>query len=219
MNSRWLSRALIALAVPALILPAAATSATAAAPAKVPTIDAVAGIYPHLAGGTATESSSKVLGPGKKCKPGKPIKNATSTSASYTPDYTTADPSTLMPTGATPSISVTAMKFPNAKTAIAYLHGFEKSYKDCPGGGGGTGGGGGLPDCKSSIKKIKFKLGHERSGSQITSVCPDSSSAMNMLFVRQGKFVVYATAMSMDATAPSIPSSIDLTKLALDTVS
>lgn len=222
MHRRWLSRALIALTVPALIVPAAATTATAAAPAKVPTIDAVAKIYPHLAGGMANESTSKVPGPGKKCKPGKPIKNATSTSASYTPDYTTADPSTLMPTGATPSISVTAMKFPNTKTAIAYLHGFQKSYKDCPGGGGGTGGGGGgvdLPDCKTSIKKIKFKLGDERSGNQITSICPDSSSAMNMLFVRKGKFVVYATAMSMDATAPSIPSSISLTKLALDTVS
>jgi len=114
MNRRWLSRALIALAVPALIAPVAATSATAAAPAKVPTIDAVAKIYPHLAGGTANASSSKVIGPGKKCKPGKPIKNASSTSASYSPDYTTADPSALLPTGATPTVSVTAMKFPNA---------------------------------------------------------------------------------------------------------
>lgn len=222
MHRRWLSRALIALTVPALIIPAAATSATAAATAKVPTIDAVAKIYPHLAGGTANESSSKVLGPGKKCKTGKAIKGASSTSASYSPDYTTADPSTLMPTGATPMLSVTAMKFPNTKTAIAYLHGFEKAYKDCPTPGGGTGGGGGggqLPDCDTSMKKIKFKLGNERWGYQMKSVCPDSSSAMNMLFARKGRFIVYANAMSMDATAPSIPSSVQLTKLALDTVS
>ena len=68
MNRRWLTRALIALAVPALTVPALATSATAAGGAKVPTIDAVATTYPHLAGGTATESPMKVYGPGKKCK-------------------------------------------------------------------------------------------------------------------------------------------------------
>ncbi|MBA2954161.1 hypothetical protein GON03_07495 [Nocardioides sp. MAH-18] len=220
MHRRWLSRALIALAVPALILPAAATTATAAAPAKVPTIDAVAGIYPHLAGGIANASSSKVIGPGKKCKPGKAIKGASSTSASYSPDYTTADPSALMPTGATPMVTVTAMKFPNAKAAIAYLHGYQASTKDCPGGGGGTGGGGGgsLPDCKTSMKKIKFTLGDERWGYQTKADCPETSTVMNMLFARKGKFIVYANAMSMDATAPSIPSSIDLTKLALSTV-
>jgi len=219
MHRRWLSRALIALAVPALIVPAA--TATAAAPAKVPTIDAVAKIYPHLAGGTASESTSKVLGPGKKCKAGKAIKGASSTSASYSPDYMTADPGALLPTGATPMLSVTALKFPNAKLAIAYLHGFQTSYKDCPGGGGGAGGGGGggqLPDCKYSMTKIKFKLGDERWGNQMKSVCPDSSSVMNMLFARKGKVIVYVNAMSMDATAPSIPSSIDLTKLALGTV-
>jgi hypothetical protein len=222
MNRRWLSRALIALAVPALVVPAVASSATAAAPAKVPTIDAVAKIYPHLVGGTANASSSKVIGPGKKCKPGKPIKNASSTSASYSIDYATADPSAMTPTGAAPMISVTAMKFPNAKAAIAYLHGYQSSYKDCPTPGGGAGGGGGggqLPDCKSSMKKLKFTLGDERWGYQMKSICPDSSSVMNMLFARKGKFIVYANAMSMDATAPSIPSSIDLTKLALDTVS
>ena len=220
MNRRWLSRALIALAVPALFLPAAVTTASAAPTAKVPTIDAVAGIYPHLAGGTANESTSKVLGPGKKCKAGKAIKGASSTSASYSPDYLTADPESLMATGATPMVSVTALKFPSAKAAIAYLRGSQTSAKDCPGGGGGTGGGGGggLPACKSSMKKIAFSLGNERWGYQMKSSCPDNSSVMNMLFARKGKFIVYANVMSMDATAPSIPASINLTKLALTKV-
>ena len=39
-----------------------------------------------------------------------------------------------------------------------------------------------------------------------------------MLFVRDGKFVVYANAMSLDASAPSIPNQIDLTALALKSV-
>ena len=221
MHRRWLTRALIALAVPALTVPAAATSATAAATAQVPTIDAVAAIYPHLAGGTANEFADKVLGPGKKCKAGKPIKGASSRSASYSPDYTTADPSTLMPSAATPMISVTAMRFPSAKVAIAYLRGFQTSAKDCPvpgGGAGGGAGGGGTADCKTSTKKIRFTLGDERWGYQMRSVCPASSTAMNMLFARKGKFVVYANVMSMDATAPAVPPSIALTKLALATV-
>ena len=103
MSSRWLSRALIALAVPALIVPAVASSATAAGAVRVPTVTAVAGIYPHLEGGTATESASKVYGPGRKCKPGKPVKGASARSASYSPDYTSGDPDVYVIDGAHPS--------------------------------------------------------------------------------------------------------------------
>lgn len=46
-----------------------------------------------------------------------------------------------------------------------------------------------------------------------------SSTVFNSLFTRQGRFVVYTGARSMDAAAPSIPKSIDLTDLALKTVS
>ena len=67
---RLVNRVLIALAVPALLIPAAATSATAAGTAQVPTIEAVAEIFTHLEGGSASESGSKVYGPGKNCKPG-----------------------------------------------------------------------------------------------------------------------------------------------------
>ena len=72
------------------------------------------------------------------------------------------------------------------------------------------------------MKKIKFALGDERWGYQMRATCKISgqttSSVFNMLFVRDGKFVIYANAMSMDASAPSIPKSIDLTKLALKSV-
>ena len=37
-----------------------------------------------------------------------------------------------------------------------------------------------------------------------------------MLFVRDGKFVIYANVMSIDGSAPSIKKSIDLTALALE---
>ena len=82
MNRRWMSRALIALVVPALAVPALASSATAAPTVKVPTINAAAKVYPHLAGGTATESATKVYGPGKKCGQTKVIKGATGRTAS-----------------------------------------------------------------------------------------------------------------------------------------
>jgi hypothetical protein len=224
MHRRWLSRALIALAVPALTVPAVASSATAAGTAEVPTIAAVAGIYPHLEGGTANESTSKVYGPGKKCKPGKPIKGASARSASYSPDYTSGDPSVYVIDGAHPGISVTAMKFPSTKAAVQYLHGYATSTKHCPGGnpGGGGSGGGGQPDCDAKTKKLAFTLGDERWGYQMRSTCRISgqttSSVFNVLFVRDGKFVVYANAMSLDASAPSIPKSIDLAALALKSV-
>jgi hypothetical protein len=224
MHRRWLSRALIALAVPALTVPAIASSATAAGSVDVPTITAVAGIYPHLEGGTANESTAKVYGPGKKCQPGKPIKGASAHSASYSPDYTSGDPDAYVIDGEHPSLSVTAMRFPSTKAAIQYLHGSATSTKDCPGGnpGGGGSGGGGQPDCHAKMKKLKFTLGDERWGYQMRSTCRISgqttSSVFNMLFVRDGKFVVYANAMSLDASAPSIPKSIDLTALALKSV-
>ena len=225
MHRRWLSRALIALAVPALTVPAIASSATAAGTVDVPSIAAVAGIYPHLEGGTANESTSKVYGPGKNCKTGKAIKGASARFASYSPDYTSGDPSAYVIDGAHPSISVTAMEFPSTKAAIQYLHGYATSTKHCPGGnpgGGGSGGGGGQPDCDAKMKKLKFSLGDERWGYQMRSTCRISgqttSSVFNMLFVRDGKYVVYANAMSLDASAPSIPKSVDLTALALKSV-
>lgn len=221
MHRRWLTRALTALVAPAITVLALAPAATAAA--EVPTIDAVAKIYPHLEGGTASVSTSKVYGPAKKCKT-KVIKGASQTSASYSPDYSSGDPDVLTMTGAHPGVSATAMKFPTTKAAIAYLHGYSKFAKDCPGGtpGGGGGGGGGTPDCKTSMKKIKFTLGDERWGYQMRSTCKSgtqtTSMVMNSLFARKGKSIVYTSAMSMDATAPSIPLSIDLTELALKSV-
>jgi hypothetical protein len=72
------------------------------------------------------------------------------------------------------------------------------------------------------MKKIKFKLGNERWGYQTKSTCTigdvTSTSVFNSLFARQGRFIVYTGAMSMDASAPSIPASIAMTKLALKTV-
>ena len=224
MHRRWLTRALIALAVPALTVPAFAPSATAAGSfPDVPTVDAVAKIYPHLDGGSANESTSKVYGPGKNCKPGKAIKGAGARSASYSPDYTSGDPDVFEITGETPMLSVTAMRFPSTKAAIQYLHGYSKTAKDCAGGGsGGGGGGGGGITCDTSMKKIKFKLGNERWGYQYRSTCRNgdqtTSSVFNTLFVRKGRFIVYANAMSMDSSAPSIPKSIDLTGLALKSV-
>jgi hypothetical protein len=224
MHRRWLTRALIALAVPALTVPAIASSATAASYPGVPTIDSVVKIYSHLDGGSANESTSKVYGPGKKCKPGKAIKGAGARSASYSPDYTSGDPDVFVINGDHPMLSVTAMKFPSTKAAIAYLHGYGKTAKDCPGGGsgGGAGGGGGGIKCDTSMKKIKFTLGDERWGYQYRSTCKDgdqtTSSVFNTLFARKGRFIVYANAMSMDTSAPSIPKSVQLTALALKSV-
>lgn len=220
MHRRLLRRALIGLVAPAVTVVALAGPATAAA--QVPTLDEAATVYAHLENGTSSESSGKVYGPGKKCKPGKAIKGATARSASYSPDYTSGDPSAYVIDGERPMVSVTAMEFPNTKAAITYLRGSNQSTKDCGGGGGSGGGGGGQTNCKAKMKKIKFALGDERYGYQIRSTCKVAghtvSSVMNTLFVRQGKHIVYTTMISMDTSAPSIPKSIDFTDLALDKV-
>ena len=225
MHRRWLPRALIALAAPVLAVAATTTSATAAASgAQVPSIDDVAQIYPHLEGGTANESAGKVYGPGKKCNTTKVIKGASQRSASYSPDYSSGDPDAFSMTGDHPGVSATAMQFPSTKAAAKYLHGYAAQAKKCPGTnpGGGGGGGGGGSHCKSSMKKIEFNLGDERWGYQITSTCKvgdrTTSMVLNSLFARDGRFIVCTSSMSMDATAPSIPKSIDLTDLALEGV-
>jgi len=230
MSPRSTTRVLTALVAPVLavtVLASTTGTATAAGAAKVPSVADTQAIYPHV--GTSSESSAKVYGPGKKCGQQKVITGASQTSASYSPDYSdpalASDPSLSSMTGERPAVSATAMRFPNPKAAIAYLHGYQTYTKKCPGsvpGGGGTGGAE-QPDCTTAMKKIAFKLGDERYGYQIRSTCTiagqPTSSVMNTLFVRDGKYVVYTSAMSMDASAPSIPKSVEFTKLALATVS
>lgn len=215
MHRRWLTRALIALALPALTVTAQSATAAGAAP-DVPSIDAVAGIYPHLQGGQASESTSKVYGPGKKCKTGKAIKGAGARTASYSPDYSSGDPDVFEVTGEHPSVYVSSLKFRSAKAAIAYLHGYAEHTKHCP--VTGPGGNPGDPGVKVTMKKIRFSLGDERWGYQMRMVGDDMTMVMNTLFVRDGKYVVYTGATSMDETAPSVPKSIDLTALALKSV-
>lgn len=219
---RRLTRVLIALVAPALTVVALDTAAIAAPAPDVPTIDATAKIYTHLENGAVSESTAKVYGPGKKCKSGKPIKGASARFGSYSPDYTSGDPSVYEITGKTPSVYAQAIRFPTAKAAIQYLHGYAKHTKKCPT-GSGSGGGHGKPHCKATMKKIKFSLGDERWGYQIRSTCTiedrTSTTVMNTLFARSGRFIVYTGAMSMDATAPSIPDSISFTKLALKSAS
>jgi hypothetical protein len=213
MHRRWLSRALIALVVPAtLTAPALVPSATAAAKGPgVPSVSSVAKIYPHFAGGTSSESTSKVIGPGKKCKPGKAIKGASARFASYMAPLTSTDPTDFAMTGAKPGVFVSAMRFRSAKSAIAYLHKSSSSTKKCPvpsPTGDGT-------KVKATMSKIKFKLGDERWGYKSQVTVNGQTIISDTLFVRDGKFVVYASAMSMDGRAPSVPRAIQLTKVAL----
>ena len=151
MHRRWLNRALIALAVPALTVPALASSATAAATAKVPTIDAVAKIYPHLDGGTATESAAKVYGPGKKCKHRQADQGRERRSASYSPDYTSGDPDAYVITGARPSVFASRRASsrrprPRSSTSTAT----RRTPRSCPGGDPGGGGPAAAPAARSA---------------------------------------------------------------------
>lgn len=215
MNRRWLSRALVALVAPAALnVPALVPTASAAAGPGVPSVTEVAAIYPHLAGGTSSESTSKVIGPGRNCKPGKPVKGASARSASYLAPLTSTDPTDFAMTGAKPGVFVSAMRFRSAKSAIDYLHKSSKSTRTCPvpsPSGDGT-------TVKAKTTRIRFKLGDERWGYKSQISVSGQTVISDTLFVRDGKYVVYASAFSVDGVAPSVPKAIQLTKLALRSV-
>jgi len=220
MHRRWLSRALVALVVPAtLTAPALVSSAQAVPAPRVPSLAQAAAIYPHLTGGTATESAGKVYGIGKNCKPGKAIKGAAQKSVSYAGPLNYEDPTSYLPTGAKPGLSISALKFRSAKSAIAYLHAVPKSTKSCGGATGGTGSAGsaGSGCSKPSVGRIRFKLGDERQGWKTRITCSGQTLISDMLFVRKGKVIVYTTAMSFDGVAPAVPPAVKLTKVALAT--
>ena len=216
MHHRWLSRALVALVVPAtLTVPALVQTADAATRGPgVPSVAAVAKIYPHLAGGTASESTSKVIGPGKNCKPGKPIKGASARFASYMAPLTSTDPTDFQMSGVKPGVFVSAMRFPSARSAVTYLHKSSASTKRCPvpsPAGDGT-------QVRAKTTRIKFKLGDERWGFKSQVSLSGQTVISDTLFVRAGKYVVYVSTTSMDGTAPSVPRAVQLTRLALKSV-
>lgn len=220
MHRRWLSRALVALVVPAtLSAPALVASAQAAPAPRVPSLAQATAIYPHLAGGTATETSGKVYGIGKNCRPGKPIQGAAQKSVSYAGPANDEDPTSFLPSGAKPGLTVSALRFRSAKSAIAYLHAVPKSTKSCGGSSGGTGSAGsaGTGCTKPSVRRIGFKLGDERQGFQTKLTCSGQALTMDYLFVRKGKVIVYTTAMSFDGVAPAVAPAVALTKVALTT--
>jgi hypothetical protein len=209
MHRRRLTRALVALAVPALTVPALATSATAAATAPaVPSVAAVAKIYPHFDGGSSSESVvSKIRSVGKDCKPGKVIRGAKGRSASYLP----ADPADYAMTGAEPGVFTTAMRFRSARDAVKYLHASATSTENCP----TTGSGG--DDVDAKITRIKFRLGDERQGYKIQITQDDTTLIMDSLLVRDGRYIVTAGVMSTDGQAPAVKKAIQLMKVAVDT--
>lgn len=211
MSSRRLTRALIALAVPALTVSALSAPANAAAKGPaVPSVAKVAKIYPHLAGGTSDPITSKLNWPSKKCgKQGKVIKGAKATFASYL----SADPADYAATAEKPMTYVSAMKFRNAKDAIKYLHGTSKGAK-CPVKDPTTG-----KDVKVKIKKIKFRLGDERTGYTVTASIAGQKSVNHSLLVRDGKYIVTAGVMAMDGKTPNTKKAIKLTGLVLKTAS
>ena len=184
-------------------------------PPAVPTLAAVAKIYPHLKGGTADITREKVRSAGKNCKQGKVVKGATGQSAVYMPALDgTYDPETLA-TSKDEIVFVTAERFPSVATAHQYLRAGLADTEHCADVDGPLG-----PDAKVTYKKIGSKLGAERWGFQVTWATDESTTIMNAIVVRQGQDVVSVFGMPMGetGTAPSIQKTVALTRLALKTV-
>ena len=209
MTHRWLTRALVALAVPALLVPTLVSPATAATKAPaVPELDAVVEIYPHLAGGTADVTRErKIRMPEKTCKRGAVIKGATGQGATYAPDFESMeDLDAIDFTGQEPMVSVTAEVFPSARVASQYLRAALTDGTDCEEHEGDEG----------QMKKIRFKLGSERWGFQVRMGPKTDPMIMNVLVVRSGKRIVATTSVSFTGKAsPSTAKTIALARLAV----
>lgn len=208
MTRRWLTRVAAVVAVPALVVPALSTPAVAAGAPKTPTVAKVAKLYPHLAGGSAQETTSKVKSVTKKCKAGKTVKGAKARYTSYLP----ADPAGAG-TASSPYLSVAALKFRSAKDAVKYLKTASKAAK-CPATDLGSG-----EQVDVKVKKLAFKLGDQRWGYTVTAKMSGQTFITQSLLVRKGKAIVNVGASSFDGKAPSAPQAIKLTKLALKTAS
>lgn len=206
MSRRWLSRALVALAVPALLVPAFSTPAVAARGVAVPSVAKVAKIYPYLAGGSATRSTTKVTRIGKSCKPGKAIKGAKMTSAAYAP----ADPAAATGTAKAPFVFVSAIKFRSAKEATSYLRKSSQATKCSAAIGGGD-------DVKVKVKKFKVRLGQQSAGYTVTVRYSGQALTSQSVLVRKGKHIVTAGASAIDGSVPAKKKAISLARLAIKT--
>lgn len=200
-----LARALLALALPLVAVPALTTAAHAAPKGPdVPTVEQVAKIYPQLQGGTADVESTKAPSAGKNCSDGKPVPGSRASIATYLPSDD--DPASFGQD--TPMVMVAAMSFRSVRQASSYFDDFSESMAEC------------TSDAmehdeegvRVTTKKIRFGLGDERFGS--TSLVKGFGMAMSthVLVVREGKAVVMA--MVLGSKSP-VAKALRLTRAAV----
>ncbi|TNM42712.1 hypothetical protein FHP29_06760 [Nocardioides albidus] len=199
MQMRRLRQAFIAVIVPAALVGLTVGPADAAAKApKVPSPAKVAAVYPHLAGVTPTVVSATPQT--DDCLPAKVVKGAKSTAALY---------SASAPAAATPSVTVSAIRFKSATRAKAYL----KKAAD-------------IMACQfqkmsltftSTAFKFKLKGTDQRVGLTTQQGTTGFTVAGQTLLARKGEKVVSVTAISGDATAPSLDPAVKLLKVAVKT--
>lgn len=190
MHRRWLTPALIALIASVLLAPGLVSSATAAGESPgVPTVAAVAAVYPHYEGGEmSTTPVVKVFAFGKMCMTGKPIKGASSRSYSYTP----GDSADYLATPENPSVYGSSMRFASVKSARSYVRASEVFAKNCRGVV--------MPDTTSTT--IRFKLGQQRWGTTTQRTVDGRTSVSHEMTVRRGKVVIFAGVTSSDGPPP-----------------
>jgi hypothetical protein len=205
-----LGRALLALALPALTIPAltipamtipALTIPALAAPAgtapkgpQLPSVEQVAKIYPHLDGGTADVESSPVPALDEECQDGKPIKGSRLSIALYTP----ADPTSMATLTRKPIVITAALSFRSLRAAQGYYDDFADEASSCLGLDDLTG----TPDgAEVTTKRIRFRLGDERSGGTTTLTHRKRTATSHVLLVREGRTLVLSVVIGRDNPA------------------
>jgi hypothetical protein len=200
----------VAVAAAALTVPALVPAAQAAPAPKVPSVAAVAKVYPHFAGGQIFESTiDDVRAPAKKCNQTRKVKGATGRGASYA----TAD--AAGGTGAEPGLTVVAYRFPSPAKAKSFLGAAARQAKKCPGGGVV------VPGIKSTrAKAFKTRIGDTSQGVTVT-IRTDSGTTYvsNVIVARKGRFIVNTVTTAADGNKPAVKKSVKVTALAVKTAS
>ncbi len=182
-----------------------ATATSAARSPQVPTIEQVAEVYPHFAGGSVPGGASGVVPAVRRdCSWGKPYAGSQLRSDDYVPAGTRRDP-----TRRKPHVVIIALSFRSVRHASDYVADSVKTHSACMLAGASD-------DAALTTKKLRFGLGDQRFA--VTGVLVDGQATRvtHRLLVREGKTVTSTTVASTNGK-PAAKRAVRLARLAVRT--
>ena len=165
------------------------------------TVAQVAAIYPRLAGASLEVERDDAPSIGADCEDGDPIPGARSSLASYD----LGEPDDLEAYEKTPLVGAGAIRFRSARDASSYVADFVAAARSCFAFDGE----------RSTVRRIRFGLGDERAGYEVTTRIMRQQVVSQVLLARRGKVLALAAVSSFGGRTPTVGQAVRLTALAL----